>query len=291
MTRVVAFARSWAVAIALTGLACCAGTDTEATGPGGAPPSDATQGPATWPGPDDTGPTGPLRQVGSRVVVRRGAVLENLEVQGTLTVQADRVTIRNVLVRPNSYYGILVQGQDVLIEDTKVEGANLATMAGIAAEGGSFVATRVEVTGVEDGVRLGDDCALTDSYIHGLAGDRGSHFDGVTADGGFTGWRIAHNTILNPHAQTGAVWVGDGRYGPSEGEMRDNLVAGGGYTVYAGPGTGRGIRVVGNAFSTRYHERSGRWGPSTSWDPDGNLWQDNYWLDGPREGDGVRPGG
>jgi hypothetical protein len=222
------------------------------------------------------------------VVERRGAVLEDLEVHGTLTVLADDVTIRNVLVRPTSYYGILVQGRDVLIEDTTVAGTTLGHMAGLAAEGGSFVATRIEVTGVEDGVRLADDCVLTDSYVHGLEGDRDSHFDAVTADGA-TGWRIEHNTILNPHPQTGAVWVGDARYGPSEGEVRDNLLAGGGYTVYAGPGTGAGIRVTGNAFSTRYHRRSGHWGPSTGWEPEGNTWQDNYWQDGPRAGQPVRP--
>jgi hypothetical protein len=217
-------------------------------------------------------------------------VLENLEVHGTLTVAADDVTIRNVLVRPDSYYGILVQGRDVRIEDTTVAGTTLRTMAGIAAEGGTFTAARIEVTGVEDGVRLADDCVLTDSYIHGLAGDPGSHFDGVTADG-YSGWRIVHNTILNPHTQTAAVWIGDARYGPSEGELRDNLIAGGGYTIYAGPGTAPGIRVLGNVFSTRYHERSGRWGVSTGWDPEGNVWQDNAWLDGPREGESVHPEG
>ena len=279
------------VGVALT--ACQSGppdtrSEADAVDPGtvrhGNPPVVA----ATWPGPDDTGATGPLRRVGSRVVKRAGAVLENLEVHGTLTVLADDVTIRNVLVRPDSYYGILVHGQDVLIEDTTVAGTALGAMAGIAADGGSFVASRIEVTGVEDGVRLGDDCSLTDSFIHGLRGDRDSHFDGVTADG-FTGWRIVHNTILNPHPQTGVVWVGDARYGPSEGEVRDNLLAGGGYTVYAGPGTGRGINVVNNAFSTRYHRDSGRWGVSTGWDPEGNTWQENSWTDGPRAGQPVLP--
>jgi hypothetical protein len=264
-----------------------AGTVTDAPGPRAARPADTADA-ATWPGPDDTGATGPLRRVGDRVVERPGAVLEDLEVNGTLTVLADDVTIRNVLVRPSSYYGILVHGRDVRIEDTTVEGTSLQTMAGIAAEGGSFVATRVEVTGVEDGVRLGDDCVLTDSLVHDLRGDRDSHFDAVTADG-YTGWRIVHNTILNAHAQTGALWVGDARYGPTEGEVRDNLLAGGGYTVYAGPGTGRGIRMVDNAFSTRYHRTSGRWGVSTGWEPAGNTWQGNYWADGPREGQPVLP--
>ena len=89
----------------------------------------------------------------------------------------------------------------------------------------------------------------------------------MTADGGYRNWRVVHNTILNPHGQTGAVWVGDERYGPSEGVLRDNFIAGGGYAIYGGPGIGNGIHAVDNVFSTRYFPRSGHWGVSTRWDP------------------------
>ena len=83
--------------------------------------------------------------------------------------------------------------------------------------------TRIKVSGVEDGVRLGDNSELRDSLSINCAGDDASHFDGVTADGGNRGWRMIHNTILNSHGQTGAVWVGDGATVDSEGVLPRQL--------------------------------------------------------------------
>jgi hypothetical protein len=211
-----------------------------------------------------------------------------VEVQGTLTIRADDVTIRNVRVNADSYYGILVEGDNTVIQRTSVVGVNRKVMAGISVEGSARI-WRAEVRDVEDGIRLSDNSSVRRSLVHRLRGDSGSHYDGVTADGGNTGWRIVHNTILNPHTQTGAVWVGDGRYGDSAGVLRGNYLAGGGYTVYAGPGTGKGIRVVDNRFSTRYYRRSGYWGVSSSWESSGNTWSGNRWADGPRRGKRVRP--
>ena len=255
-----------------------------------AQPVAARYVPKGWPGTADTGATGPWRRMAGRTITRDGTVIANREIIGTLTIRADDVTLRNVVVRANSYYGILTYGRNTVIKDSTVAGTNPDTMAGIAAiEGGTVRAYRIEVRGVEDGVRLSDDSVLRDSLIHRLSGDPDSHYDGVTADSGNTGWQIVHNTILNHHGQTGAVWVGDERYGRSSGVLRENYLAGGGYTVYAGPGTGRGIRVVDNVFSTRFFPRSGRWGVSCRWEPDGNTWRGNKWIDGPRRGHYVRP--
>ena len=267
--------------------AACSGDAQEADRPA---PAGESERATSWPNEENTGATGPYRVIQGRTLTRDGAVLENVQIEGTLTIRANNVTLRNVLVRANSYYGILIYGTGTVIEDSTVTGTNPDTMAGIAAiEGGTFTASRIEVVGVEDGVRLADDCVLRDSLIHGLAGDPTSHFDGATADGGFRRWRIIHNTILNPHDQTAAVWVGDARYGPSEGELRDNYLAGGGYSIYAGPGIGKGIRVVDNVFSTRYYPRSGYWGVSSRWEPEGNTWTGNTWVDGPDSGSPVLP--
>lgn len=245
--------------------------------------------PRGWPNRATTGARGELRSVGNRTVTRDGAVLQDMEIRGTLTIRADDVTVRNVRVLADSYYGIITYGDDTVIENTTVTGVNDRVMAGIAAIEGGMSAVRVKVSRVEDGVRLGDNSVLRRSLIFDLRGDPDSHFDGVTADGGFVGWRIIGNAILNPHSQTAAVWVGDERYGPSEGVLSGNFIAGGGYSIYAGPGTGAGIRVVDNVFSTRYFPRSGYWGVSTRWEHRGNTWSDNTWYDGRRKGRRIRP--
>lgn len=245
--------------------------------------------PVGWPNRRSTGASGELREISGREITKDGTVLENVLVHGQLTIRANNVVIRNVFVDSDEFYGILVYGSRALIERSTIRGTAGSTLAGLAATaGGSFVARRIEVTGTEDGVRLASNCVLRGSLVHQLAGTASSHYDSVTADG-YTGWRIIHNTILNQHGQTASVWVGDPRYSPSAGVLRNNYIAGGGYSIYAGPGTKAGIRVIDNVFSTRYYPRSGYYGAVVEWSRSGNTWTGNRWIDGARQGRSVNP--
>ncbi|MGH3509324.1 MAG: hypothetical protein ACRDPI_03740, partial [Nocardioidaceae bacterium] len=224
---------------------------------------------------------------GGLTITKNGTVLSHTIVNGQLTIRADNVRIRDVVVRTNSFYGILVAGKNALITRTTINGAG--AMAGMATQsGGQFIARHINVFGSEDGVRLASRCRLVDSYVHGLKGHQGSHYDAVTADG-FVGWQIRHNTLLNPHSQTSVTYVGDPRSGGSAGIYRNNYVAGGGYSIYGGPGKNNGIRVVDNVFSTRYFRNGGYWGVAAHWSSAGsNTWSGNTWIDGPRKGRTVR---
>ncbi|MBD8870482.1 hypothetical protein [Nocardioides donggukensis] len=243
----------------------------------------------TWPDATSVGARGELPVRKGLTVTEDGTVLADVEIRGQLTIDADRVVVRNVRVVSEGYYAILVSGRDVLIEDSTLTGGPESTASLAAAEGGQFVARRLDVSGAEDGVRLADDCVLADSFVHDLSGGDGRHNDGVTADG-HSGWSITGNTILNAHDQTAAVWVGDARYGPSSGVLEGNLIGGGGYSVYAGPGgADGGIQVRDNAFSTRFWPSSGHWGVVANWTAEGNLWSANVWADGPEMGERVTP--
>lgn len=270
------------------------------TGPTSAPPSSPTttpsspttspSSPSTTPDPAPSGDfpsastTGPRAAItetrGSITINQDGTVLENMVITGQVTVNADNVLIRNVDVRPGgANYGILVWGSGAQITDTAVHGSG-NTLGGIVAyEQGSFDALRVDVSGTEDGVRMADNCTLVDSYVHDLQGSSSSHYDAVTADG-YRGWRIEHNTILNDHSQTSVVWIDDPRYRASSGVLNDNYLAGGGYTIYSGPGTSPGLKVTNNVFSKRYYSRSGYWGPVTGWTGSGNTWSGNVYEGG-----------
>ena len=236
-----------------------------------------------------TGARGHLRPMTGRTIVRDGAVIANRLITGQLTIKADDVTLRNVVVRSGGYYGVLTYGRRTHILHSTIVGRSPNTLAGIAAtEQGTVLASAVRVSGSEDGVRLTSSSVLRDSMVYGLAGDSSSHFDAVTADG-YRGWRIIHNTILNRHDLVGAVWVGDSRYGPSAGLLSGNYIAGGGYSIYAGTGAAPGIRVVGNRFSTRFWPRSGYWGVVYDWRAAHNAWSGNVWADGPHRGRAVVP--
>ena len=276
--------------------AACAGTDDTPRSASGAPSSVqlASDGPTErlpkrWPNARNTGAHGDLREISGRDIRTDDFVLKNVYVNGQLTIHSDNVTLENVHVKTDSYYGILLWGSNARIRRTTIEGTPGNTLAGLAAyEGGSFNARRLNVFGSEDGVRLADDSVLARSYVHDLGGTSESHFDSVTADG-YQGWRIVGNTILNQHDQTAAVWVGDPRYEPSSGLLKGNLIAGGGYSIYGGPGIGRGIRVVDNFFSTRFNRRGGYYGPVAHWSWRNNSWNGNTWADGPRAGAKVTP--
>ncbi|QIX27856.1 hypothetical protein ncot_15605 [Nocardioides sp. JQ2195] len=242
-----------------------------------------------WPTKETSGAHGTLRSIQGRTITRDGAVLRNVRVNGQLTIMADDVVLDNVYVKTSSAYGVLVYGHRAKVRDTTIEGTPGPTLAGLVAyEGGSFVARRIHVFRTEDGVRMASNCILTDSLIHGLRGSPESHFDAVTADG-YTGWRILRNRILNHHSQTAAVWVGDPRYRDSAGLLKNNFIAGGGYSIYGGPGQRAGIRVIDNTFSTKHFPRSGYWGPVAYWESSGNTWSGNVWRGGRRDGSRVRP--
>lgn len=247
--------------------------------------------PSGWPTHENTGASGELLPMTGQTITRDGTVISDREITGQLTIKADNVVLRNVVVRTEDYFGILTYGDNTRIEDSTVIGTAPQTLAGIAAfESGDFKAFRVEVKGSEDGVRLAHGSVLRGSLIHQLAGSSSSHFDAVTADG-YVGWKIVHNTILNQKDYTAAVWVGDSRYGGSAGVLRDNYIAGGGYTIYSGTGdtsgSRLGIRVKDNVFSTRFFPRSGRFGVVYDWRSEGNTWSGNTWIDGPNQGQAI----
>lgn len=220
-------------------------------------------------------------------ITKDGTVLSNLDIAGTVSIEANNVVLRNVRVTTGSWYAVVVRGKNALVEDSTLVGS-FDGSASIATEnGGQYVARRINAYGAPVGVWLSNNSKLYDSYVHDLAAAPGAHNDSVLADG-FTGWEVAHNTILNKLTQTACIWVSMPGH-PSQGVMRDNFIAGGGYPVYGGPGTGSGVKVVNNKFSTRYFPKSGYWGISANWESSGNTWSGNTWADGAKAGAPVLP--
>lgn len=257
---------------------CADAPASPSTGSTETPSSTRTE--RSWPDAGTTGANGPLKERPGETISVDGTVITDVRFTGQVTVAADNVVLRNVAIDSDEHYVLLVAGENLLIEDATLRGVPGNEAALTASEGGQFVARRIDVANTTDGVRLGDRSRLVDSYVHDLAASPDSHNDAVTADG-YSDWVIRHNTIYNQLDQTAAVWVGDARYGGSSGALVDNLIAGGGYAIYAGPGVGQGIRVEGNVFSTRFHPDAGSYGVVTGWEPAGNLWRDNTWADGP----------
>jgi hypothetical protein len=141
---------------------------------------------------------------------------------------------------------------------------------------------RCDFSGMANAVEFGTSkVRIEDNYVHDFGNvDRDQHADGFQTEGA-NGFQILHNTILMNEVwgATSALLVsGD------DAAVRDNLVAGAGYTVHVAGD----MEVTGNRFSTQFHTTCGFYGPvyPESLDETG-VWSDNRWHDGAKAGQAI----
>ena len=193
--------------------------------------------PGGWPGPGNTGVRAgvTLTPSGSITVNQDGAVISNLEVRGTIYVNADNVTIRNVRVIAQNPGDLMINvGYDhsgILIEDCEIDGRGIA-FRGVGFDG--YTMRRCDVHHVGHGAVTERNVVVEDNYIHDLVeGPSGDwHTDGIIMSIGHN-VVIRHNSISNPLTQTSAIgiWAEIGNI--NDVLVENNLLSGGGFVVYA----------------------------------------------------------
>jgi hypothetical protein len=135
---------------------------------------------------------------------------------------------------------------------------------------------------VSTGVQT-DSGLIADNYIHDLGFAEGDHLNGTTSNAGGTLLTISHNTVLNSRDQTDAVSLFEDFGTQSDRVIDDNLLAGGGYTIYGGANPGgkatSNIKITNNRISTIYFSDGGAFGPLAAFDFDGpgNVFSGNVW--------------
>ena len=103
------------------------------------------------------------------------------------------------------------------------------------------------------------------------------HFDGFQSDGG-NNITLRHNTIRNPCDQTSAIILGTNTSPIDNVVIDNNLMSGGGYTVYCGTTSGVATHetYTNNVISREFYPNGGYWGPTTECDKvdvsHGNVW-------------------
>jgi hypothetical protein len=247
---------------------------------------------ATWPGSGNTGvPAGtPMTVVnGTLTVSTPGAVVEGKDVNGCVDVTASNVTLRKIRVRNcarepmvNVGYGL----SGVLIEDSELDGSNLNGLASSVGYEG-YTIRRSNIHNIGKGLHMTNNVTIEDNWIHDLYETADSHNDDVVTNGG-SNFVVRHNTLENSHTQTATVAL-YGDFAPVVNALiENNLLLGGGYTVYGGSVAGKPytsgaqqIRFTNNVFGKKYWPQGGYWGPASAFDPSrpGNQWTGNVWQD------------
>lgn len=265
-----------------------------------------------WPGPHNTGaaagacPGGRLTdRSGSptRViaVTKPGSVISCERIVGCLDVRASGVVIEHVRIECTSgRTGTAANGTAVIkIEDgasATIRHVGINGLRGVHAciwhQGTSMVATHVNCGGVDDGIfswadtgyspTTGDHFVIRDSYFHDFTTHTANgHIDGYQTEGASYGV-IDHNTFLmtsdanNESDSAIAIW--NSLKGSRHITVRDNLITGGGFSIYAedyspsesapaGGYTVTDIRFVDNVFSRHLFGCVGYFGV---WFPRGN---------------------
>jgi hypothetical protein len=204
--------------------------------------------------------------------------------------------------------GINVYAANVTVRNVKIVLTSVDMWALRIANGGSGTISHVEIAGKDKGngsveyailnqtnnvVNVdhanlhhcadciqGESMTVTDSYIHDMANPPGAHVDGFQCNSSCR-VTLRHNTILNEWPQTSAIAL-FGDFGtPTNSVIDNNLLAGGGYTIYGGVSASTGISITNNRFSRIYYPSSGSFGIETALNRNGsgNVWKGNIWDD------------
>ena len=210
--------------------------------------------PAGYPSALNTGPTGVLTPASYVRSSANNQIIENLDIFGGVYVTHDNVTIRNCRIISNTPYHVihldLNSNPDLTmtVEDCEIDGMNIS-VNGIL---GAGLFQRNNIHGIQNGINSGD-ATIIDNYIHALGATGGEpHYDGVECNGAPNGMTISHNTIFVVQPQTAAIMLNNQFGGINNVTVNDNLIAGGGYTVYvdntksASPVDGATILITNN---------------------------------------------
>ncbi|MGE3327833.1 MAG: hypothetical protein AB7N61_20780 [Acidimicrobiia bacterium] len=183
------------------------------------------------------GTTGPdagvrLRPSSSFQIVEAGTVIENVEVTGQIDVGANDVTIRNVKINATGLYGVrsLPGMTGLVIENVEIVGVTEKCSAGVAPN--QYTARRVEVSGCEDGFKVGNNTTIEGSWVHSLRYSGGAHNDAIQAVGG-SNIQILRNRLDGPwQAQTSAMILHSDLLPLEDVRIAENLISGGTYSLY-----------------------------------------------------------
>ena len=246
------------------------------------------------PGDVSSGPGWAYDPRGWVAITGNGAVFDGYAVATdvSLSVEASNVTVRNVRLNVSGEsFGIALRHTaNVTITNTEITSPSASTgrllvgIKDIYGDSTGLQVLRTNISRTSTGIQV-ESGLLQDNYIHDMGYKAGDHINGTTSNGGTDLLTIRHNTVFNQIDQTDAVSLFQD-FGPQANRVIDNnLLAGGGYTLYAGANAGResgatNIHVTNNRFARTFYTNGGSYGPLAAYvSGQGNTFTGNVWDD------------
>jgi len=243
------------------------------------------------PGQVSSGPGWHFDAKGNRVMVTAsGTVLSGLSIPYTLEIDASDVTVRDVRVTASGNFGIsLRHTKGVTIEDSTISGQNSTTgragsaISDVYGDSTAIVIENNDISQFKTGVQLSTGL-IANNYIHDPGYISGDHTNGIYVGGTTKPLTIYGNTIFNHLGQTDDINLdaSSSKQDVANKWVVDNLLAGGGYSIYGGGSHSRStsnIVIEDNEFGQLYYPKGGQYGPAAYFDPQqaGNVWSGNVW--------------
>jgi len=215
---------------------------------------------------------------GSITVSEDGAVIENLEIRGTLRIEANNVVVRNVWVYTSSSWTVYVGSGSLTITDSEIGNTKVVGERGIG--GSNIVARNLDIHSVEDGIKLGSNAVYDRVRVHNLNSQSSSpHTDAVQADGGAKNSTIKNSSLSSTGPRglgNAAVFLKSDLGSISNITISNNTLNGGNYMNSVrdgGNGYPTGVRFLNNRIGSDYRYGFARVEPSVEWT--GNVWASN----------------
>lgn len=232
---------------------------------------------APWPDASNTGvPERTILTVfnGDLAIRKPGTVIDGMDIRGCVSVTVPGVVIRRSKIRCTGGYAVLsggYTGARLLIEDSEIDCKGGNGLGSTAVGDNNFTARRLNIHGCENGFDVDIDVTIQDSWIHDLYDSPEAHADGIQ-------FAIGRNVLVEHNAifvkgTSAIISISRTINGVT---IKNNLLAGGAYTLYCPRDPSSDVRVIDNRFSQIYYPKGGALGPWTDCENvtelRGNVW-------------------
>lgn len=220
-----------------------------------------------------------------------GAVVEGIDTALNVDVTADNVTVRNSRISAtNDTFGVSIRhATGTVVRDNDFPGGAgdarlLVAVKDIYGDAHGTQVVSNDIARVSTAIQMYEGL-VADNYVHDMGFRTGDHTNGIMSTGGQTLLTIRHNTVFNQLGQTDAIGLFQDFGVEANRVIDNNLVAGGGYSIYGGQNPGApatsNIKITNNRIARIFFPNGGGFGWLTAWNPtgvgnelSGNVWDD-----------------